>query len=80
MEDVMAKFEVIIPASCHVTAVVEAESEAEAINALFESCFNVTATDGVAIENLELHRLVGHGNVCEFSSPWEAIAERVNEG
>jgi allantoicase len=62
MEGVMAKYEVIIPMSAHAIVVVEADDEQAAIEAALNTAFNVTATNGVNLDNIELHQRVGRGN------------------
>jgi hypothetical protein len=64
----MPKYEIYAPASCHVRIEVEAANEEEAFDkALDATCGHVLPD---FIENFEIHKRVGRGNICEWAAPW----------
>jgi hypothetical protein len=77
----MPKYSVIVPFSGHIEVSVEATDAQEAIDTAFELDIRIeiSGDGGPRIEDWEMHRHVGRGNLCEFSSPWDAEAEEIEE-
>jgi hypothetical protein len=65
----MAEYSVVIPIAGHAYKIVEADSEAEAIDKALET---ITIDDVDQWEGLKRYH---SGNVCHCPGPWEAEAE-----
>lgn len=63
----MPRYEIFAPISGHIRFEVDAANEEEAIDKMYEADLNLNN----CVEDFEIHKRVGRGNMCEFNTPWE---------